>query len=59
MSASRRAGVVVFGLADVLTGARTARTGPEGIVCCDSVGFGVQDAAAAWAVVHAARGEGR
>lgn len=49
----------LIGLGDVLTGARTARTGPDDIVFYNSVGLGVQDAAAAWAVVHAARGEGR
>ncbi|WP_371663758.1 hypothetical protein [Streptomyces sp. NBC_00280] len=57
MSVSRRAGVGVLGVGQVLTGARTARTGPDDIVFCDSVGLGVQDAA--WAVVHAGRREGR
>ncbi|WP_105971215.1 ornithine cyclodeaminase family protein [Streptomyces geranii] len=49
----------LIALGDVLTGARTARTGPEDIVFYNSVGLGVQDAAAAWAVVRAARGAGR
>ncbi|MFI1358484.1 ornithine cyclodeaminase family protein [Streptomyces sp. NPDC020898] len=45
----------LIGLGSVLTGARTARTGPDDIVFYNSVGLGVQDAAAAWAVVDAAR----
>ncbi|WP_405534546.1 ornithine cyclodeaminase family protein [Streptomyces sp. NBC_00075] len=49
----------LIGLGDVLTGARTARTSPDDIVFYNSVGLGVQDAAAAWAVVRAARGAGR
>ena len=35
--------------------ARAARTGPGDIVYYNSVGLGVQDAAAAWAVIRAAR----
>ncbi|MFE7270378.1 ornithine cyclodeaminase family protein [Streptomyces sp. NPDC057623] len=42
------------GLGAVLTGRRTARTGPDEIVYYNSVGLGIQDAAAAWAVVEAA-----
>ncbi len=42
-------------LGGVLTGLRTARDGPEDIVYYNSVGLGIQDAAAAWAVVEAAR----
>lgn len=42
-------------LGAVLTGGRTARTGPDDIVFYNSVGLGVQDAAAAWAVIDAAR----
>lgn len=42
-------------LGGVVTGARTARTGPGDIVYYNSVGLGVQDAAAAWAVIRAAR----
>ncbi|MFC8430649.1 ornithine cyclodeaminase family protein [Streptomyces sp. NPDC057253] len=44
-------------LGDVLTGRATARTGPGDIVYYNSVGLGIQDAAAAWAVVRAAREE--
>ncbi|MGQ4387134.1 ornithine cyclodeaminase family protein [Streptomyces sp. SAS_270] len=47
-------------LGEVLTGRRTARTHPDDIVFYNSVGLGVQDAAAAWAVIDAARrGEAR
>ncbi|MFG3589644.1 ornithine cyclodeaminase family protein [Streptomyces sp. NPDC047990] len=42
-------------LGAVLTGGRTARTGPDDIVLYNSVGLGIQDAAAAWAVIDAAR----
>ncbi|MEU7336056.1 ornithine cyclodeaminase family protein [Streptomyces sp. NPDC007074] len=42
-------------LGGVLTGRRTARTGPDDIVLYNSVGLGIQDAAAAWAVIDAAR----
>ncbi|MGW3156919.1 ornithine cyclodeaminase family protein [Streptomyces sp. NPDC001089] len=42
-------------LGGVLTGGRTARTGPDDIVLYNSVGLGIQDAAAAWAVIDAAR----
>ncbi|MEU6350959.1 ornithine cyclodeaminase family protein [Streptomyces sp. NPDC047072] len=47
----------VIALGDVLTGRATARTGPADIVYYNSTGLGIQDAAAAWAVVRAARGE--
>ncbi|MCL7426066.1 ornithine cyclodeaminase family protein [Streptomyces sp. YS415] len=46
-------------LGGVLTGTRTGRAAPADIVYYNSVGLGIQDAAAAWAVVDAARGEGR
>jgi ornithine cyclodeaminase/alanine dehydrogenase-like protein (mu-crystallin family) len=49
----------LISLGEVLTGRRTARTGPEDVVYYNSVGLGVQDAAAAWAVVEAAKGEGQ
>ncbi|MFF2379379.1 ornithine cyclodeaminase family protein [Streptomyces sp. NPDC058108] len=42
-------------LGAVLTGGRAARTGPDDIVLYNSVGLGIQDAAAAWAVIDAAR----
>ena len=42
-------------LGAVLTGDRTARTGPGDIVYYNSVGLGIQDAAAAWAVIGAAK----
>ncbi|WP_369231787.1 ornithine cyclodeaminase family protein [Streptomyces sp. R21] len=42
-------------LGGVLTGRRTARTSPDDIVFYNSVGLGIQDAAAAWAVIDAAR----
>ncbi|MEU9733357.1 ornithine cyclodeaminase family protein [Streptomyces sp. NPDC048002] len=45
-------------LGAVLTGARVARRGPEDIVYYNSVGLGIQDAAAAWAVIGAAREAG-
>ncbi|MEU0432588.1 ornithine cyclodeaminase family protein [Streptomyces sp. NPDC006290] len=45
----------LIALGDVLTGRQRARTRPEDIVFYNSVGLGVQDAAAAWAVIHAAR----
>ncbi|GGJ38615.1 hypothetical protein [Streptomyces lacrimifluminis] len=59
MSVWRSADVVVIGGGVMGTSARSARTGPDGIVFCNGVGLGVQDAAMAWAVVHGARGEGR
>ncbi|MGW0337430.1 ornithine cyclodeaminase family protein [Streptomyces sp. NPDC003011] len=46
-------------LGAVVTGRRTARTGPEDIVHYTSVGLGIQDAAAAWAVVEAAKAQPR
>jgi len=42
-------------LGEVLTGRRGARTGDRDIVLHFSVGLGIQDAAAGWAVVEAAR----
>ncbi|WP_406364948.1 ornithine cyclodeaminase family protein [Streptomyces sp. NBC_00645] len=48
----------LIALGDVLTGRRPARTRPEDIVFYNSVGLGIQDAAAAWAVIHAARAAG-
>ncbi|MGW7402205.1 ornithine cyclodeaminase family protein [Streptomyces sp. NPDC054833] len=42
-------------LGEVLTGRRAARTSPEDIVYYNSVGLGIQDAAAAWAVIRAAK----
>ncbi|MCX5280141.1 ornithine cyclodeaminase family protein [Streptomyces sp. NBC_00198] len=41
-------------LGAVLTGRHPGRTGPEDIVFHNSTGLGIQDAAAAWAVVRAA-----
>lgn len=41
-------------LGGVLTGRHPGRTHPEDIVFHNSTGLGIQDAAAAWAVVHAA-----
>ncbi|MFE9443877.1 ornithine cyclodeaminase family protein [Streptomyces sp. NPDC006602] len=49
----------LISLGEVLTGRRTARSGPEDVVYYNSVGLGIQDAAAAWAVVEAAKGERR
>ncbi|MGV9452096.1 ornithine cyclodeaminase family protein [Streptomyces sp. NPDC003635] len=46
-------------LGGLLTGTHTARTGPGDIVYYNSVGLGIQDAAAAWAVIDAARETGR
>ncbi|MET7349654.1 ornithine cyclodeaminase family protein [Streptomyces mirabilis] len=42
-------------LGGVLTGSHPARTHPDDIVFYNSVGLGIQDAAAAWAVIAAAR----
>ncbi|MEV0179056.1 ornithine cyclodeaminase family protein [Streptomyces sp. NPDC050625] len=42
-------------LGEVLTGRRSARTSPDDIVYYNSVGLGIQDAAAAWAVIRAAK----
>ncbi|WP_043671971.1 ornithine cyclodeaminase family protein [Streptomyces xylophagus] len=44
-------------LGAVLTGRRSARTGVDDIVYYNSVGLGIQDAAAAWAVIDAAQKE--
>ena len=44
-------------LGAVLTGRRAARTRPDDIVHYNSVGLGIQDAAAAWAVIDAAKKE--
>ncbi|MBV1938695.1 ornithine cyclodeaminase family protein [Streptomyces sp. BV286] len=46
-------------LGAVLTGRRAARTSARDIVYYNSVGLGVQDAAAAWAVIDAARERAR
>ncbi|WP_432193692.1 ornithine cyclodeaminase family protein [Streptomyces sp. bgisy027] len=46
-------------LGAVLTGKSFPRSGPGDIVHYNSVGLGIQDAAAAWAVVEAARKEAR
>ncbi|WP_055613685.1 ornithine cyclodeaminase family protein [Streptomyces phaeochromogenes] len=45
-------------LGEVLTGRREGRTTERDIVYYNSVGVGVQDAAAAWAVIDAARDQG-
>ncbi|MGW2748213.1 ornithine cyclodeaminase family protein [Streptomyces sp. NPDC001450] len=42
-------------LGEVLTGRRDARTAPQDIVYYNSTGLGIQDAAAAWAVIRAAK----
>ncbi|MFJ5966920.1 ornithine cyclodeaminase family protein [Streptomyces sp. NPDC093060] len=42
-------------LGEVLTGRRGARTAPQDIVYYNSTGLGIQDAAAAWAVIRAAK----
>jgi len=44
-------------LGAVVAGLRSPRTSPEDVIFYNSTGIGVQDAAAAWAVVnaHAAR----
>lgn len=70
-TATEHAGPVVEGLAtglitadrlvslgEVVAGLRPGRTDPAQIVYYNSVGIGVQDAAAAWAVVEAARAGG-
>ncbi|MEU2585486.1 ornithine cyclodeaminase family protein [Streptomyces avermitilis] len=44
-------------LGAVVTGRHTARTSPDDIVFYNSVGLGIQDAAAAWAVIDAARAQ--
>ncbi|UUU20336.1 EamA family transporter [Streptomyces sp. DSM 40750] len=46
----------LIALGDVVVGRAAARTGPDDIVFYGSVGLGVQDAAAAWAVIDRARG---
>jgi ornithine cyclodeaminase/alanine dehydrogenase-like protein (mu-crystallin family) len=50
----RREDLVALGA--VLTGDRRVRTSDDSVVFYNSVGLGVQDAAAAWAVIDAARG---
>ncbi|MEU9962469.1 ornithine cyclodeaminase family protein [Streptomyces sp. NPDC050982] len=45
-------------LGEVLTGRREGRTTARDIVYYNSVGLGIQDAAAAWAVIDAARDQG-
>ncbi|MFD3377854.1 MULTISPECIES: ornithine cyclodeaminase family protein [unclassified Streptomyces] len=45
-------------LGEVLTGRREGRTTERDIVYYNSVGIGIQDAAAAWAVIDAARDQG-
>lgn len=45
-------------LGDVVVGTHPGRTGDDELVFFNSVGIGVQDAAAAWAVVEAARARG-
>ncbi|WP_405542276.1 ornithine cyclodeaminase family protein [Streptomyces phaeochromogenes] len=51
-----RQDLIPFG--EVLTGRREGRTTERDIVYYNSVGVGVQDAAAAWAVIDAARDQG-
>lgn len=46
-------------LGDVVAGRRPGRRAADDIVFYNSVGIGVQDAAAAWAIVQAARAKGR
>jgi ornithine cyclodeaminase len=55
----RPAGKEPIGLGAVLTGRHPGRRRPDDIVYYNSVGLGVQDAAAAWAVVRAARAGNR
>jgi len=45
-------------LGDVVSGRRPGRRRPEDVVYYNSVGIGVQDAAAAWAIVSAAKAKG-
>ncbi|NEA66928.1 hypothetical protein [Streptomyces sp. SID12488] len=59
MTARLWADAVVIAGGVVGRGARIARTDPDDNVFFNCAGVGVQDVAAAWAVVHAARGEGR
>lgn len=49
----------LVGLGDVVVGRATARKHPDDIVFYGSVGIGVQDAAAAWAVIQRARHGGQ
>jgi ornithine cyclodeaminase len=42
-------------LGDVVAGLRSPRTSPQDVIFYNSTGLGVQDAAAAWAVVDASR----
>ncbi len=48
----------LVGLGEVVAGRTAGRSGPDDLVFYNSVGIGVQDAAAAWAVVAAAREQG-
>ncbi|MFI6282945.1 ornithine cyclodeaminase family protein [Streptomyces sp. NPDC050988] len=50
--------VDLIALGEVLTGRREGRTTERDIVYYNSVGIGIQDAAAAWAVIDAARAQG-
>ncbi|MBD0843756.1 ornithine cyclodeaminase family protein [Streptomyces sp. TRM68416] len=56
ITAARLAPADLIPLGGVLTGTHEGRTTPDDIVYYNSVGLGIQDAAAAWAVVHAAKG---
>jgi hypothetical protein len=44
----------LVGLGDVVTGRHSGRRAPDDVVFYNSVGLGVQDAAAAWAIVERA-----
>jgi ornithine cyclodeaminase/alanine dehydrogenase-like protein (mu-crystallin family) len=45
----------LVGLGDVVTGRHPGRRAPDDLVFYNSLGLGVQDAAAAWAIVERAR----